>query len=258
MVESTPTETGTEPLTFRLLVRTMFAAYRARFLRVAVPAICVLVPVSIVETLAEDLQHAYGHHPTGWVRYTVLAGAILAALAAELGLLFYTGLLDRLMGAYFAGENDPTVGQVLRALPWRRLLLAELVLAAAVILGFVLLIVPGLIIVTLFSIVGPLINMEDFRAFRAFRESARLVRPHFFLTFFAVTVPIFLESSIDDAIIVKVWERGFVAGLLVNSAIAILVLATVGLMQVVLAHQLVARDRAAGRGAQEEAAGSAA
>ena len=188
----------------------------------------------------------------------MLAGASLAALAAEIGLLFYTGLLDRLMGAYFAGEKDPSVGHVLRTLPWGRLILAELVLAAAAILGFVLLIVPGLIILTLFSIVGPLITMEDYRALRAFRESARLVRPHFFLAFFAITVPIFLESSIDDAIIVKVWERGFVAGLLVNSAIAVLVLATVGLLQVVLAHELVARDPATARGAPDNAAGAAA
>ena len=59
----------------------------------------------------------------------------------------------------------------------------------------VFLVIPGLILFTLFAISGPVINIEHVGAIKGMRRSATLVRPHFWLVFLLVSVPIFLEHQ---------------------------------------------------------------
>lgn len=244
MADRSPVTDSSVRLTFRLLVRETLAVYRARFARIAVPAVCVLVPISLIETVTEHLQHRFAHHTDVGVRILVAIEAFAAAAAGTIGLVFFAGLLDRLIGAYLEGREDPSVGEVLRGLPYGRLVGADLLYIALTFVGLALLVLPGLAVMTFFGIVGPLVTSEGLGVFRAFRESARLVRPKVFLVFFAVTVPVAFETLIDDGIRVAVWDRGFLVGLIVNAGLAVVVLATVALLEVVLAHGLISRDRA--------------
>ena len=52
-------------------------------------------------------------------------GAALVLMVSTLGLTFYSGLLERLVGAVERGHEAPPVGQVLRTLPYVRLLVAD-------------------------------------------------------------------------------------------------------------------------------------
>ena len=71
-----------------------------------------------------------------------------------------------------------------------------------------------------------------------------MIRPRFWLAFWVVTVPVIFEVMIEDLVHAVVWERQFLSSLLLNTATAVLILATVGLLEVVLAHELIARKRA--------------
>ena len=99
-------------------------------------------------------------------------------------------MLERLVGAVERNETPQPVGQVLATLPWVRLLVAEADpprgrrRAAALFL-----VIPGLIVGTLFALVGPLINLLDCSVPEAFRRSLQLVWPHFLLVFVMVTHP---------------------------------------------------------------------
>ena len=51
-------------------------------------------------------------------------------------------------------------------------------------------VVPGLVVGTLFALVGPLINLLDLSVPNALRRSVKVVWPHFFLVFCLITLPL--------------------------------------------------------------------
>ena len=129
------------------------------------------------------------------------AAAFAALLVSTLGLTFYAGLLERLVGAVERNHPAPPLGQVIRTLPYVRLLVADLILWVISGLASLAFIIPGLIVTTLFALIGPLINLEDLSIRAAFRRSATLVAPQFLLVLCLVTVPIGLEHELVEAIV---------------------------------------------------------
>jgi hypothetical protein len=127
-------------------------------------------------------------------------GAVLVLLVSTLGLTFYSGLLERLVGAVERGHEAPAVGEVLRTLPYVRLLVADGILWVVGGLASLAFVIPGLIITTLFALIGPLINMEDLSVRAAFRRSASLVAPRFLLVLFLITIPLGIEHELVNAI----------------------------------------------------------
>ena len=76
------------------------------------------------------------------------------------------------------------------------MIVADILITVCTAIGTVLLVIPGLIVFTLFAITGPVINIEHLGAIRGMRRSAQLVRPHFWLVFFLVSIPLFLEHQV--------------------------------------------------------------
>ncbi len=160
---------------------------------------------------------------------------------STLGLTFYSGLLERLVGAVERDQAPQPVSQVLRTLPWFRLLLAEVVLVVADGFAGALLAFPGLIIDTLCALVGPLINLLDCSLREAFGRSVRLVWPHFMIVFVMITLPLAIEHEvlvlIKDLVpheqVLLVFVTNFVLGFTIGVAL--------GLIEVSLAERLVER-----------------
>lgn len=230
-------------LTLGSLARSALATYREDFWRIAALAVVVFVPLAILETLVERGAHAYEETRDEPAGIAVLAIAFAGASAAIFGLTFFAGALDRMVGARRFGHEDMPLRKVARTLPYGRLVVANFVVALAVEVGFLLLVVPGAIALTLLAIVGPLVNIEGHSVGEALRSSVRLVRPRFWLAFFGVTVPVLIEGASERPITTAFWDESFLVGFLVNAAFAIVVGATVGLLEVTLAHELIARDR---------------
>jgi hypothetical protein len=135
------------------------------------------------------------------------------------------------------------IRRVLTSLPYVRLIAANLVVALVVGLGLVLFVVPGVAAMTLLGIVGPLVNIERLSVREALRRSVRLVRPRFWLAFVSITVPVLAEEALEHPVTSALWNESFLVGFLVNVGFALAVGATVGLLEVTLAHDLIARDR---------------
>ena len=95
-----------------------------------------------------------------------------------------------------APSNGTRIRDVLRSLPWGSLILADLLAALIVVVGLVALIIPGLIAITLLSVVGPVIELERQHAVAGLRRSAHLVRPHFWRVAALRPLPLLLANGV--------------------------------------------------------------
>ena len=228
-----------EPLSARVVARTAFRILRSRPRRVAGTAavvfgttawISAIIEVTIVEAQAP-------------IEVDALA-ELLAGLTTTFGIVFYAGLLDLVLRSFLDGEPDLPLREALPRLPLIRLLVADLVLVVAAAVAALLFLIPGLVVFTLFGLVGPLIVSEDLGVRAGLRRSAHLVRPHFLMAFFLVTIPFLIEDQLLHGIDLDIGGHRLLGACLVSAAIGATIGAAVGLLEVVLAHELRERDPA--------------
>jgi hypothetical protein len=170
--------------------------------------------------------------------------ALTASGVAVLGTVFLSGFLSRLVGEAGHGKKYVSVWQVVRALPWGRLVLADLLVVVIVVIGFLALVIPGLVAMTLLAIVGPVIEIENSRAVAALRRSVHLVRRHFWTVALLATLPVIAASGIASVIPDPDHADQILAALAVRGVADGLVEAAIGLVLVELCYRLIALDRA--------------
>lgn len=161
------------------------------------------------------------------------------------GLVLYAGMLDRIVGHHLHGHERPTVRGALRTLPWGRLLAADVALVAATTIGAALFILPGLIVFTLFCLVGPLVNIEDIGVVMAFRRSAALVRRTPWPTFLLATIPTYVEITLVHGFQFSAADKPYLTAFVVSAVIGATVGAAVGLFEVTLCYELLRAEPAA-------------
>jgi hypothetical protein len=168
---------------------------------------------------------------------SVAAAAVLAF--STLGLTFYSGLLERLVGAVEQGHDPPPVGQVLRSLPYGRLLVADGIVWVATSVGSVALVVPGLVVSTLCVLVGPIITTEGGSIPQAFRTSVRLMVPHFLLALCLITFPLGVENEVVTAVRLAVGHENVGLVFASHLALGLTFGVLLGLVEVSLAEALL-------------------
>jgi hypothetical protein len=160
--------------------------------RILAAAIAVAVITAGAEITAEHLADP----DSAWQE--IVAG-LLAEGIGLFGTVFLSGFLTRLTGEAGHGRARVTIRHVLRTLPWGRLILADLAVAAAIVAGLAALVIPGLIAANLLAITGPVIEIEDRPVRGALRRSAHLVRPYFWRVALLATLPVVLLSELQAA-----------------------------------------------------------
>jgi len=146
------------------VINDTFSMYGQNVLVLIGSSIAVFVVVGVVSGL---LQNA------GGVVLQLLAGLIRVAAFA-----FYTGFVVRLVQDVRDGRRDQTVGTLLSsataAIP--ALVVFGILFGIGVTIGLILIIVPGLILLTFWSVGAPAIVVERAGPLEAFGRSWRLVR----------------------------------------------------------------------------------
>jgi hypothetical protein len=212
--------------------------YRERFWRVAGTAFVVFGAVAAIDALATVLVIDRHVPRPGGAALTSTVSAVIATA----GVVLYAGILDKVVGAHLHGHPDLTLSEIRKVLPFGRLVAADVVLALATLVGLALFVIPGIIIFTLWSLVGPVITIEDGSVGDSFRRSGQLVRPHFWLTLFLVTLPLQIEQAVLHAIhYTDLFEHPLVPAFLLNGLLGMVIGSIVGLIEVVLAYELIAR-----------------
>jgi len=174
-------------------------------------------------------------------------GDVVVFGVSTLGLTFYSGMLERLVGAVERNQTPQSVSKVLATLPWIRLILAEVILLVVSAVASLLLIVPGLIIATLLALVGPLINLLECSVPDAFRRSVRLVWPHFWIVFVMITLPLAIEHELVVLIADVVPHENVFAVFFTNFALGASIGVVLGLIEVSLAERLISGAQGPGR-----------
>jgi hypothetical protein len=213
---------------------------RAEPARVVVPALVIFALDALQGTIFTQL--AVEHLGLESVAFAFVYGA------STLGLTFYSGMLERMVGAIERNERPQPVGEVLRTLPWVRLFVADVVLLVAGGVAAVVFVVPGLVLDTLFALVGPLINLLGCTVREALRRSVTLVWPHFVLVFCFVAIPLAVEHEVlvlvHDLVPHEAVGVVFLSTFLVSTAFGI----GLGLTEVSLAERLVRGAHGPGQG----------
>jgi hypothetical protein len=166
--------------------------------------IVVFVPLGLLDAVSGSLFDEVEEASDLEIAATV-AGAIGAAALSLLGEVLYAGFVAALVVSERDGEPHP-LPELVKSLPYGRLIVADLIYVLLVSLGLLLLVVPGLVVLTWFALVAPAVKLEGLGVVEALRRSRALVRPRFW-SVFALVVPLALladalaDTAFDAAIL---------------------------------------------------------
>lgn len=170
------------------VVGEVFSIYRDNFGALIGSALVVFLVVGLLSALLETAD-------------SVVLG-LLAAAVRLAGHALYTGFVVKLVQDVRDGRRDDTVGDLFSAaapaiLP---LIAFGILFAIGVAIGFVLLIVPGLILLTFWSLGAPAIVVEGASPFEAFGRSWRLVKGDAWSIFATLLVVLLIVIAVGIAL----------------------------------------------------------
>jgi len=187
--------TSAGPLRFRSILTRIAAGYRHDGKLLLGTCLLVFGVIGLVSAFDPFDGNALEDWSGGWSVVLLLLIAAQVSLPL-LGAVFYSGVVAAAEERRRSGVRHG-LADVARELPYRRLILADLALIAVTIAGFVLLIVPGFVVITWFALIAPLIELEGLGVRAAFRRSRAMVRPHF-RRVAAVVIPLtFLQALLE-------------------------------------------------------------
>jgi hypothetical protein len=188
----------------------IFRIYRQQFGLLIGGALAVFVPVAIINGLLYD---------SGGFFLTLIANAI--ALVAS---YLYQGMVVEAARDILDGRRDQSIGGLFRSAGAvvGTLIVVGILAGIAIAIGFVLLIVPGLILITIWAVVVPVVVIERTGVFEAFGRSRELVKGHGWQVF-GVLILLFIAAFIIQILIAAILGGifdsvfGFALGILITS-----------------------------------------
>ncbi len=223
----------------RTVYRRAAVLMRAHAAEVIGIAAVVLVPFAVVDALG--LLHVKLRGENLLADFGLLVITVVASGLSGLASIFYAGILDHASAAWHRGDDAPAPRDVARSLPWGQLVLASILWFFAVAGGLLLAIVPGLIALTLFSLTGPVLVRENLTAVQAMRRSSRLVRRRPVLVLLTAVLPFVAETYISD-LAAEIFGHSVELEVVVEVLAALFLASSVGLLEVVTTHQLIAAE----------------
>jgi hypothetical protein len=175
----------------------------------------------------------------------IRAGSGLALVAELIGLIatwLFTGMVVELVADVQDGKRDATPGQILRAVVpvLGSLILVAVVAGVLIVVGFILIIVPGLILLTVWSVAVPAVVLERPPGLRALGRSRELVRGHGWQVFGVILVLYFLVVVVSVVLEAAGNSAGTGVGIVVAVIVGILTAPLPALAQAVLYYELLA------------------
>jgi hypothetical protein len=135
--------------------------------------------------------------------------AILAFVVILVGTTLFTGMVVELVADVQDGRRDATVGQLLNAVTpvIGQLIIVGFVAGVGILIGFVLIIIPGLILITIWAVVAPVIVLERPGGLKPLARSRELVKGNGWQVF-GVIVVLVLGVGIVSGIIEAIGDSG--------------------------------------------------
>jgi hypothetical protein len=167
----------------------IFEIYRDQFTLLIPAALVVFVPVALISGLiyAGDVS--------------IIGGLIVAAIAT-IATYWFQGMVVEAARDILDGRRDHSVGSLVRSVTpvLGPLIVAGILAGIGIGIGLLLLIVPGLFLLTIWAVIAPVIVIERKGAIDSFGRSRELVRGHGWQVF-GVIVVLFLVQFIITAVL---------------------------------------------------------
>ena len=169
----------------------LYKRFLGRFFLTALIVLAVLDPISALAAQAASDSWSSG-----------LLWGLVAALVSVVGYFWVQAALVETVHDVRDGRADRTIGETYRAVQPQlpAVVIAGILAAIGIMIGFILLIVPGLFLLTIWSMVIPVIVLERRSTGEAFTRSREVVRGHGWSVFGLVIVT-FLIVAIAPGVI---------------------------------------------------------
>lgn len=224
------------------ILRRAAGFYRRHTLRVLALTSMIFVPVAIIDgvlthLIEETLPAAVS---PDWLDIIVFGVELVDLSAGVTALTFFAGAMELLVEADAEGGRPPSLGDMVRRLPWRALLLADVLVWGITSVAAVAFIAPGIFAFTLLAIVGPIVVIERIGPVAAVVRSARLVLHHLPMTFLLLVVPTFGQEALSDLIFEAEWRERLSFLLLADLAVVLVLTSAIGVVESYLARAVLA------------------
>jgi hypothetical protein len=166
--------------------------------------------------------------------------ALVAVVISLVATTLFTGMVVELVADVQDGRRDASVGQLLQAaMPvLGQLILVGIVAGVGVVIGFILIVVPGLFLMTIWAVAAPVVVLERPGGLRALRRSRELVRGNGWQVFGVILVLGILIVVIGSAIELAADSAGTGVGIVVRVIVGVLTAPLSALAAAVLYFQL--------------------
>lgn len=166
--------------------------------------------------------------------------ALLALLVRILATTLFTGMIVELVADIRDGKRDATPGQLVRAVMpvLGQLIIVGFVAGVGIVLGFILIVVPGLVLLTIWSVAAPIVVLERPAGLRALGRSRELVRGNGWQVFGVIVVLTILVAVVVFALDAAAASVSSAVGLAVGVVVGVLTAPISSLAQAVLYFDL--------------------
>jgi ABC-type multidrug transport system fused ATPase/permease subunit len=195
------------------IVREAWELYKAHWKAFVPLALVVFVIIGLISLL---LTWALG-----------LVGALIGGLLAIVGFFWLQGALVEAVRDVRDGKRDLSIGETFARVRPRlpAIIPAGLLAGLGIILGLILLIVPGLFLLTIWSMIIPVIVLEGRSAGESFGRSRELVRGNGWNVFGVIVITVLLSIAANIVVaILTFWlpeeARSFVQNVISNTVVA--------------------------------------
>ena len=175
------------------VLRRAVAAVRTEWVFLLVVVLAIFIPVGFVEALIGEAEADELSPGLVLVVVTVVLGALM-------GEVLYSGAVAALLAKTPTGER-PSIVRLVPELAWGRLIAADILVSLVVVIGLVLLIVPGVVFLAWFAFVAPVIEIEDRGLRDSFRRSRELVKGRFWVVLTLVLAVTLASEAVTSGMV---------------------------------------------------------
>jgi hypothetical protein len=169
--------------------------YKAWAPQLLILGVIVFVPLGLIDALLNEVETNSLNVTEGLRVGAFLAAVGAVAVSSLFGEVFFSGAIAASL-THPEDQEAPSFRQLVSHISYGKLILVDILYVLILAVGFVALVIPGILLLVYLSLAGPVVELEKHSVLGGFKRSFHIVRGHFWMVA-AVVVPI---ETVGDAL----------------------------------------------------------